>query len=153
MSVSEHGPAEARERIAFEVFFDGECPLCRREIALLRKRDRQGRLRFTDIAAPDFDPRPLGLDLGALMSRIHGRLPGGELVSGVEVFRQLYAAIGFERFVALSRLPVIAPLLESAYAVFSANRLRLTGRCTRSTCDLPREGAAPASGRKLSTNP
>ncbi|MCA9152358.1 MAG: DUF393 domain-containing protein, partial [Planctomycetales bacterium] len=35
-----------------EVFYDGDCPLCKREIGFLQRRDRQGRIRFTDIANP-----------------------------------------------------------------------------------------------------
>ena len=30
-----------------EVFYDGDCPLCTREIRLLRRLDRRGRIRFT----------------------------------------------------------------------------------------------------------
>ena len=127
-----------------EVFFDSACPLCAREVLMLRKRDHCCRIRFTDIAAADFDPSALGLDLATLMAGIHGRLPGGELVTGVEVFRRLYAAVGFERLVALSRLPVISQVLDAAYAVFAKNRLRLTGRCDDAACDFPRKRAASA---------
>lgn len=124
---------------AIEVFFDGACPLCTREVALLARLDRLGRILFTDIAAPGFDASEIGVDFATLMAGIHGRLPGGELVTGVEVFRRLYAAVGFERLVALSRLPVLSQLLEAAYAVFSRYRLRLTGRCDHDVCDFPRK--------------
>jgi len=137
MTVSMQTPA-AEPGFAIEVFFDGACPLCAREIALLRKLDHRGRIRFTDIAAGDFDPHAWGVEMATLMAGIHGRLPGGELVTGVEVFRRLYAAVGFERSVAFSRLPLIAPLLDAAYAVFAKNRLRLTGRCNENACDFPR---------------
>ena len=33
-----------------EVFYDGACPLCLREIFMLRRREHRGRIRFTDIA-------------------------------------------------------------------------------------------------------
>jgi predicted DCC family thiol-disulfide oxidoreductase YuxK len=125
----------------FEVFFDGDCPLCNREIAFLRKRDRRGQLRFTDIAAAGFDaPAVTGRSLADLMDRIHGRLPDGTMVEGVEVFRRLYGALGFagvDRLVSWSRAPVIAWLLDWAYRVFARNRLRLTGRCTPDGCKLP----------------
>jgi len=123
---------------AIEVFFDGECPLCTREVSLLRRLDTHSRIRFTDIAT-SFEPASLGLDLATLMAVIHGRLPTGEVVTGVEVFRRLYAAVGFERLVSLSRLPVIRQLLDALYAWFAKNRLRLTGRCDQATCDLPRK--------------
>lgn len=122
---------------AVEVFFDGACPLCRREIALLRRLDGgRSRIRFTDIDAPGFDPTPIGQTRAELMARIYGRLPDGSLVTGVEVFRRLYAAVGFGPLVALTRLPGIRQVLDAAYAVFAKNRLRLTGRCTNETCEV-----------------
>lgn len=120
-----------------EVFFDGECPLCSREIAMLRRLDRRARIRFTDIASPAFDPAPVGVSMQTLMDRIHARLPNGELIEGVEVFRRLYAAVGFGFFVAISRLPIVSALLELAYRVFAKNRLRLTGRCRDDVCARP----------------
>jgi len=121
----------------FEVFYDGGCPLCRREIALLQKWDRRQRIRFTDIDAPGFDPTTVGRTHQELMDQIHGRLPSGELVTGVEVFRQLYAAVGFGPLVSLTRLPGIAQMLNLGYHIFSKNRLRLTGRCQAGECQLP----------------
>ncbi len=114
-----------------EVFFDGDCPLCMREVRMLRRMDRRSHIRFTDIAAPEFDPLPLGLDHSTLMARIHGRLPDGTLIEGVEVFRRLYSAVGLGPLVALTRLPGISHLMDLAYTVFAKNRLRLTGRCVK----------------------
>jgi predicted DCC family thiol-disulfide oxidoreductase YuxK len=125
----------------FEVFFDGGCPLCRREIAFLRKRDRHRRLRFSDLGAPGFDAEATtGRSAAELMNRIHGRMRSGAIVEGVEVFRNLYAAIGFTRLVAWSRLPVLSRILDWMYGVFARNRLWLTGRraalggCTPVSC-------------------
>ena len=126
----------------FEVFFDGECPLCMREIRMLRRRDRHARIAFTDIAAPDFDAVALGTDQATLMARIHGRLPDGTWIEGVEVFRQLYAAVGFRRLVAISRWPGISHLARLGYHLFAKNRLRLTGRCIDDRCAIPAPRAA-----------
>lgn len=124
-----------------EVFYDGDCPLCMREIRMLMRKDRAGRIAFTDIAAPGFDAAALGTSYDALMARIHGRLPDGTWITGVEVFRQLYAAIGFRRLVAVSRLPGLSHLLQLGYWLFAKNRLRLTGRCADGACELPRKAA------------
>jgi predicted DCC family thiol-disulfide oxidoreductase YuxK len=121
---------------AIEVFFDGACPLCRREIAMLRNRDRHGRIRFTDIAAPDFPANEGGKSKDELMARMHGRLPDGTWIDGVEVFRRMYAAIGFGPLVALSRLPLVSTVLDWGYAAFAKRRLRLTGRCNSDTCPV-----------------
>ncbi len=120
--------------IQIEVFHDGECPLCQREMQLLRRLDRAGAIRFVDISAPGFDPLPLGVSWQMLMERIHARLPDGTLIEGVEVFRRLYAAVGFRRLAAVSRLPAVAQLLNAAYHLFAKNRLRLTGRCSDGAC-------------------
>lgn len=124
-----------------EVFFDGACPLCVREIKMLRRLDRRQRIRFVDIAAEGFVP-PEGLRWDTLMARIHGRLPDGSLVEGVEVFRRLYAAVGLGPVVALTRLPGVRQVLDLLYRVFARNRLRLTGRCDARACAL--EGGATA---------
>ena len=121
----------------FEVFYDGDCPLCMREIRMLQRRDQDGRILFTDVAADDFDASAIGVSWTALMARIHGRLADGTIVQGVEVFRQLYSAIGFRRLVAMTRLPGLSHLLALAYSLFAKNRLRLTGRCANGSCAIP----------------
>jgi predicted DCC family thiol-disulfide oxidoreductase YuxK len=112
-----------------EVFYDGACPLCRREAALLRRLDRNGHIRFADITAEGFDAATVGIPFTTLMDRIHGRLADGTLVEGVEVFRRVYTAVGCGALVAPTRLPGVAQLLDLAYRLFAKNRLRLTGRC------------------------
>lgn len=121
-----------------EVFFDGECPLCVREISLLRRLDESTqRIRFTDIQAPGFDAAAVGISYADLMRRIHGRLPDGRIIDGVEVFRRLYDAVGFRRLVAFTRWPGVAGTLDLAYKLFAKNRLRFTGRCTPELCEAP----------------
>jgi len=126
--------ARTRSVEVFEVFHDGACPLCTREMRWLRRLDRDGRILFTDISDPAFDPAPLGLTFEALMARLHGRLPDGRVIEGVEVFRQLYAAVGFRRLAAFTRAPVVSQLMNAGYALFARNRLRLTGRCADGRC-------------------
>lgn len=116
-----------------EVFFDGACPLCRREINMIRRRDCAGRIRFIDIAAADFRAGDYGVSFDRLMAEIHGRLPDGTWIRGVEVFRRLYSAIGWGAAVWLTRLPGISGLLDFGYRVFARNRLRWTGRCSPDT--------------------
>jgi predicted DCC family thiol-disulfide oxidoreductase YuxK len=140
---SKRFPGQATFDFDIEVFYDGACPLCMREIRMLRGRDRRRRVRFVDIAANGFDAASVGLTWEALMDRIHGRLPDGTLVEGVEVFRRLYAAVGFGPLVALTRLPGVTQLLDVAYRSFARNRLRLTGRCVAGACQLHIEPHTP----------
>lgn len=139
-------PAERRaeqraERWQVEVFFDGDCPLCKREINWLRKRDKGDLVKFTDIAAASFDATQLGKTQDELMARIHGRLPDGTWIEGVEVFRRLYSAVGLGWLVAPTRLPLIRNLLDLGYRIFARYRLLLPGRCDSGKCAA---GPAPA---------
>ena len=121
------------EQFRVEVFYDADCPLCYHEIRMLKWLDRnRKRVLFTNIADPDFNPEPLGKTFDELMAEIHGRLPDGKWIIGVEVFRQIYAAVGFGLLVWPSRLPGISHLLDAGYQVFARNRLRLNGRCDAS---------------------
>ena len=128
-----------QQRQVFEVFFDGDCPLCRREINFLQRRDKKGAIRFTDIAEPRFDAGTFDMTQGDFMAQIRGRMPDGRFISGVEVFRQLYSAVGFGWAVRLSRAPGIAWLLELAYQWFAKNRLQLTRRCADNVCAVPEQ--------------
>ena len=126
------------------VLYDGECPLCAREIRFLEERDRgRGRIQFEDIADPEFDPGQYGADASDLMARIHGVLPDGDLIEGMEVFRRAYSAVGLAWLVAPTRLPGLRNLADRAYRVFARNRLRWTGRASKACADDHCRSPAP----------
>lgn len=111
-----------------QVFFDGECPLCIREIKMLRRLDSNRRIEFTDISTKEFDASSYARSHDELMARIHGRDADGNWIEGVEVFRQLYGAVGFGWIMAVTRIPGIKQMLDWMYVKFANNRLSLTGR-------------------------
>ncbi len=123
-----------------EVFFDGACPLCKREIALVRwadeRRNDPPAIKLTDIAADDFNPADYDRTLMDFHEEILGRTPSGEWLSGVEVFRRIYAAIGLGWLAAPTRWALLRPLTEWGYSVFARNRIRWTGRCKDDLCRL-----------------
>lgn len=127
-------PLPADKRL--EVFYDSECPLCNREIAVLRWMDRRKRVQFTDIASPAFDAANYQRDDQEFVDEIQGRLAGDKWITGVEVLRQVYAAVGFGLLVLPSRLPGISHTLEWMYRIFARNRLKWTGRCD-TDCKVP----------------
>jgi predicted DCC family thiol-disulfide oxidoreductase YuxK len=125
----------------FKLLYDGECPLCMREVRMLARLGRKrGRLVLEDIAAPDFDASRYGRTFEQLMGQIHGVLPDGTLVTGMEVFRRSYAAVGWGALLAPTGWPLLRPMFDAAYRWFARNRLRLTGRgavCEAGRCALP----------------
>ena len=71
------------------------------------------------------------------MAEIYGRMPSGELVTGMEVFRQLYGAVGLGFLFAPTKWPILKPAFDSIYSMFAKNRLKLTGRCEDDSCSVP----------------
>lgn len=63
------------------LFYDGQCPLCAREIATLRKLERGG-LSFVDIHQQR-DNHPWMPDKEQLLRRLHLMTADGELVTGL----------------------------------------------------------------------
>lgn len=97
------------------VWFDGACPLCRREIALMRRLDRQGRIAFVDVAASD---SVCPTDREALLARFHAE-EDGRLYSGAAAFAAMWRAIPALRPLGLlARRAVVLRLLEAAYLRF-----------------------------------
>jgi predicted DCC family thiol-disulfide oxidoreductase YuxK len=98
------------------VWHDGDCPLCRAEIALMRRLDTHGAIRFVDAAAPGPDACPL--DRRVLLARFHAR-EDGELLSGAAAFAAMWRAIPLLRPLGLlARAPVVLRALEAAYLGF-----------------------------------
>jgi predicted DCC family thiol-disulfide oxidoreductase YuxK len=98
------------------VWHDGACPLCRAEIALMRRLDTRGAIRFVDAAASGPDACPL--DRRALLARFHAR-EDGELLSGAAAFAAMWRAIPVLRPLGLlARAPIMLRGLEIAYLGF-----------------------------------
>ena len=110
------------------VFYDGACPICAREMALMQRVDSKHRLRLCDFSSPEYDAAATGLSVAELSAVIHARREDGIVITGVEVFRTIWQAVGLGFLAKLSRLPAIDPLLVRAYVWFARNRLWLTGR-------------------------
>ena len=119
------------------VFFDGACPICDREIALMKRLDRRRQLEFCDFSAQEYNAVSIGFTAADLATVIHARWADGRVIAGIEVFRAMWEAVGLRFLAKLSRLSVVEPLVLNAYAWFARNRLRLTGRshaCTEDSC-------------------
>ena len=71
------------------VWYDGDCPLCSREIAWLRRLDRRGGIDFVNLAAGGSCP----MDRATLLERFHAREADGPLVSGAAAFAAMWRAI------------------------------------------------------------
>lgn len=108
-----------------EVWFDGGCPLCRREIALMRRLDRRGAITFTDVSDGQ---GACPIDRADLLARFHAR-EAGVMLSGAAAFAAMWRAIPLLRPLGLmARNKTLLTLLERLYVVFLRIRPGLVRR-------------------------
>jgi predicted DCC family thiol-disulfide oxidoreductase YuxK len=118
------------------LLYDGDCAICRFEVASLERRDTLRRLRFVDIAAPGFDARRWGRRNGfarfpsaaELDARIHAVTAGHEILIGVDVFRHAWRAVGLGALAAPLGWRLLRPLAERGYLAFARHRHALSRR-------------------------
>lgn len=113
-----------------KLLYDGECPLCVREVNFLTKKDRgRGIIKFVDIADLEYSPQNhAGIDFATAMGRIHAVLPDNTIIKNIEVFRRVYEALGMGWIYALTKLPGIGAIADWVYGLWADWRLHLTGR-------------------------
>lgn len=118
-----------------KLLYDGECPLCLREVKFLQKKDGSRNLvAFVNIADEDYNPADHGgIDYGTAMGRIHALLPDGTVLRDLAVFRRVYQILGMGWVYAPTQWPIVGKLANLIYQIWAAWRLPLTGRPSLTT--------------------
>lgn len=119
------------------VFFDGACPLCRREIGWYRRRRGAQRIAWVDVSTVPGETVAPGLCMADALARFHVQLPDGEFVSGGRAFAELWASLPALKWAGhLFRTRWLVPLLEAGYRGFLPVRpyLQRVVRSQRETC-------------------
>lgn len=112
-----------------ELLYDGECPICKREICILQKKDSQKTIKFIDISSKEFSPiEHKNIDYNTAMSQIHAIDSTGNLLVGIPAFAAVYARCHLLVISTLLRVPFIKGLLKPLYTLFAKKRLWVTGR-------------------------
>jgi len=114
---------EASANARTKVWFDGACPLCLREIAVMKRLDRGGAIDFVDVSGSGDPSCPI--DQSQLLARFHAE-EDGKVLSGAAAFAAMWRAIPMLRPLGLiAKNRIILALLEKLYLVFLKVRPRL----------------------------
>jgi len=118
-----------------KLLHDSDCPLCEREVSMLKRRDaeRKSAICFVDVADPNYDPKEnSGIDYETAMRTIHGIVKNEDgtetVMTGVEVFREAYELVGLGFVYAFLDVPVLKRAASALYDAWARIRLPLTGR-------------------------
>ena len=124
------------------LFWDGGCPLCRREITMLQSMDVDRNVEWVDIDADASRLAPLNVTRTQALGFMHAVDRHGALQVGVPAFLAIWEQLPrWWLLVPLVRhVPLAMPILDRAYAAWAKHRLSITGRslgegsaCERST--------------------
>ena len=126
-----------------QIFYDGSCLVCSKEMDSYRKRNPQNRLEFIDISTDDFSPVAFGKTQADFMAQLHVRDAEGHFTTGVEAFTTIWQAYPSSSlcrlFSALVGLPGINFISRVGYKLFARNRHLLPKRkrdCESGSCNL-----------------
>ena len=104
------------------VWFDGACPLCSREIALMRRLDRAKAIAFVDVTNTQ---SVCPINRAEMLARFHAE-EDGQLLSGGAAFAAMWRAIPVLRPLGLAaRNGAILAVLEWLYLRFLRVRPRM----------------------------
>ena len=116
------------------VWYDGDCPICSTEIALMRRIDRTKALEFVDLSLPGACPT----ERTARLARFHAQARGEPMVSGAAAFVAMWRVLPGLRFLAVvASFPPCLWALERAYLLFLRLRPSLQ-RMARRLLGAPR---------------
>ena len=108
------------------VFFDGGCPVCRREIGFYQRRRGADRISWSDVSKTDGVSLPPGLNQKSALARFHVQTRDGELIDGGDAFRAVWRTLpAFRPLGLVLGLPGLRTLLNVAYDRFLLYRPRL----------------------------
>ncbi len=102
------------------VWYDGACPLCLREIALMRRLDARGAIEFADVSGEG--PTDCPVDRALALERFHAS-EDGNVLSGAAAFAAMWRAIPLLRPLGLiARNRAVLAMLEWMYLRFLSIR-------------------------------
>jgi len=118
------------------VLYDGQCPLCSREIAHYRRRRGAERINWVDITRDEQVLAGLGISRTVAMSRFHVRDGAGQWRTGAAAFVLLWSQLPAYAWLArlVTRLRLL-PLMEWGYDLFL--RWRSRRDCDSGACEAP----------------
>jgi predicted DCC family thiol-disulfide oxidoreductase YuxK len=125
------------------LFYDGDCPFCRRSVERWVRRTG-GRLRaFPFRERPDLFPE---LVAGRTPGGVCFLPPEGAMLKGADAALAAWRAAGPFRWLAaaLGPIPGFRPLAGAIYRIIAANRFRLSGPgCDGGACGAGTNGIPP----------
>jgi predicted DCC family thiol-disulfide oxidoreductase YuxK len=107
------------EKSPLKMLYDGGCPVCRREVNYLKKRNESGLVEFIDIDPLDsYD----GISKKEAMQEMLVLDAKGTVLRGVDAFFALYGRVNLPGLALFLKAPLFYPLNKVGYRIFARIR-------------------------------
>ena len=117
------------------MFFDGGCPICRREVDFYRRLDQAGRVQWYDITADTRALTALGIRPRDAQARLHALDRQGSIRIGAAAFVAIWRELPYWRWLArLAAVPGMVAVMDAVYRPYARRRFRR--RCAEGACEL-----------------
>ena len=108
------------------VFYDGACPLCRREISWYQGLQGAENIHWKDVSQQTEGEVTTGLCTADAMQRFHIEMQDGRIESGALAFAEVWKQLRyFKPLGYVVSLPIVRNMAELAYIFFLKVRPRL----------------------------
>lgn len=107
------------------VFYDGSCPLCRKEIHHYQRLDTSNKVEWLDISCDTQRLNDLGITQQEAMAELHVLNTQGELHTRANAFVAMWAQIpGYRHFGRIVSTLKLIPLMNKIYDAFAKRRYK-----------------------------
>ena len=136
---------------AYHVFYDAQCPICIREMALVREQNVSGSLNTVPIQGNKALLAQYGVDADEAMTLLHVVSASGTIISGMPALRIVYRECGGRPLAQIWNWPLLSKLADWGYPWFARHRYRFPRwllprpQCESDVCQRPR---APQNRRQ-----
>lgn len=138
----------------YTVFFDNECPLCIREMALVREQNVSGSLKTVPIQGNEAALTGYGIGVTEAMTLLHVVDEEGGVLKGMAALRLVYRECGGRPIARIWNWPLLRVVADWGYPIFARYRYYLPRwllprpQCEDGVCHLPPHRRGLGGGSK-----
>jgi predicted DCC family thiol-disulfide oxidoreductase YuxK len=107
------------------IYYDASCPICEREIRLLKEFDRDNKIKLIDCSPLSYEGEA-GFSRESMMKLIHAKASDGQWLIGAPVFAAAYAVSGIPSMANMWGARSLQPLWRIVYPWIANNRQLLS---------------------------
>jgi len=110
----------------FEIFYDAECPVCRRIAKWIEKNDTKGMIVLSNLNTEGYMLELLGVELGEAYKEVHAVRQTTSInyvvTKGPDVARRIFDILGYHRIFKLSNMPVLRHAFDAGFCIVNKYR-------------------------------